>query len=160
DEGGQPSGHDNFNYIVSTWQHRVNEYIHTKFEAYYMWQFDAVMGGTPSLGPLEPFGGGGGLGAPIPGTSRAYGVLNYTMFELSKKDFITVRNEWWKDEEGERTGFPSVYTSNAIGLSHNFNQYFQVRPEIGFYRSWTVPAFDLGTRKNMLMGGVDVTLRF
>jgi Putative beta-barrel porin-2, OmpL-like. bbp2 len=159
-QDGQPSGHDNFNYLVSTWQHRFNEIVHTKTEAYFMWQFDGVLGGTPSLGPAKPFGGGGGLGAPIPGVSLTYGVLNYTMVELSPKDFITFRNEWWKDEDGERTGFPSVYTSNAIGLSHNFTPELQVRPEIGYYRSWTVPAFDLGTRKNMLMAGMDVTLRF
>jgi hypothetical protein len=160
EDDGQPSGHDNFNYVVSTWQHRFNELVHTKTEAYFMWQFDAVLGGTPSLGPVQPFGGGGGIGAPIPGRSLTYGAVNYTMFELTKKDFITFRNEYWRDEEGERSGFPSTYTSNAIGLTHNFTPWFQVRPEIGFYRSWTVPAFDLGTRNNMLMAGVDVTLRF
>ena len=47
---GHKSGHDNFNYVVTTWEHRFNKKIHTKTEAYYMWQFDAVVGGTPSLG--------------------------------------------------------------------------------------------------------------
>jgi hypothetical protein len=157
---GQPAGHDNFNYPVVTWQHRINERIHTKTEAYFMWQFDAVLGGTPSIGPPRSFGGGGGIGPDIPGTSLAYGVLNYTMFQFSPRDFITVRNEWWRDEEGERTGFPGNYTSHAIGLTHNFTYYFQVRPEIGYYRNWTMPAFDLGTKHGMLLAGFDVTLRF
>lgn len=160
EQDGEPAGHDNFNYIVTTWQHRFSEIVHTKTEAYYMWQFDAVLGGTPSLGPVEPFGGGGGLGAPIPGTSRTYGAVNYTMFELTKKDFLTIRNEYWRDEEGERSGFPSTYSSHSIGLTHNFTPELQVRPEIGFYRSWTVPAFDLGTKQNLLLAGVDITLRF
>jgi hypothetical protein len=159
-EQDQPAGHDNFNYIVTTWQHRFTPGIVTKTEAYYMWQFDAFLGGTPSLGPVQRFGGGGGLGDFIPGTSRDYGVVNYTMFELTKKDFITIRNEYWRDEEGERTGFPSTYTSNTIGLTHNFTPELQVRPEIGFYRSWVVPAFDNGTRKNLLLAGIDFTLRF
>ena len=77
----------------------------TKTEAYFMWQRDAVVGGTPSIGPVEPFGGGGGIGADIPGTSLTYGVLNYTMFRSRHKDFITFRNEWWKDTDGERSGF-------------------------------------------------------
>jgi hypothetical protein len=160
DEDGQPAGHDNFNYLVGTWQHRFNADVHTKTESYIMWQRDAVVGGTPSIGPVKPFGGGGGLGADIPGITWTFGVLNYTMFRLSNRDFITLRNEWWKDTQGERSGFPSTYTSNTIGLSHNFTPWFQVRPEIGYYRSWTVPAFDNGTRKNMLMAGFDVTLRF
>jgi hypothetical protein len=160
EEDGQMAGHDNFNYIVTTWQHRFSPGIVTKTEAYYMWQYDAFTGGTPSLGPVERFGSGGGLGAFIPGCSRDYGVLNYTMFELTKKDFLTFRNEYYRDEEGERTGFASTYTSNTIGITHNFTPELQIRPEVGSYRSWTVPAFDNGTRQNLLMFGVDVTLRF
>ncbi|MFI5458571.1 MAG: outer membrane beta-barrel protein [Isosphaerales bacterium] len=157
---GHRSGHDNFNYIVTTWEHRFNKKVHTKTEAYYMWQNDAVVGGTPSLGPPLSFGGGGGLGKFIPGTSRTYGVLNYTMFGLSKRDYITVRNEWWRDEEGERSGFPSSYTSNTIGLSHQFCDNIMIRPEIGYYHSWDVPAFNLGKSKDLLMYGFDFTIRF
>jgi hypothetical protein len=157
---GQPAGHDNFNYPVVTWQHRFNEAIHTKTEAYFMWQFDAVLGGTPSIGAPRSFGGGGGIGPDIPGTSLTYGAVNYTMFHLSPRDFITVRNECWKDQEGERSGFPGTYSSHAIGLTHNFTYYLQVRPEIGYYRNWTNPAFDLGTKHGMLLAGFDVTLRF
>ena len=82
------------------------------------------------------------------------------MLQLTKKDFLTFRNEWWKDTDGERSGFPATYTSNAIGLSHNFTPNVQIRPEIGYYRSWTVPAFDLGTRKNMFQLAADFTVRF
>ena len=47
-----PAGHDNFNYIVTTWQHTFTPEIHMKTEGYYMWQVDAELGGTPSLGPV------------------------------------------------------------------------------------------------------------
>jgi hypothetical protein len=157
---GQPAGHDNFNYVVSTWEHRFDPELITKTEAYIMWQRDAVVGGTPSIGPVEPFGGGGGIGADIPGTTFTFGVLNFTLIQLSDRDYITVRNEWWKDTDGERSGFPSTYTSNAIGICHNFSPEIQIRPEIGYYRSWTVPAFDNGTRKNEFMAAFDFTVRF
>jgi putative OmpL-like beta-barrel porin-2 len=157
---GQPFGHDNFNYIVSTWEHRFNPLIHTKTEAYYMWQTNAVLGGTPSLGPLEPFGSGGGIGTDIPGISRDYGAVNFTMFATSPKSFITVRNEIWRDEEGERTGFPGTYTSNAVGFTYNFTRALQIRPEVGYYRNWNMPAFDLGTKHGEFMAGLDMTLRF
>jgi Putative beta-barrel porin-2, OmpL-like. bbp2 len=157
---GQPLGHDNFNYWVQTWEHRFSKLFVTKTESYFMWQRDAVVGGTPSAGPTAPFGGGGGIGANIPGLTLTYGVLNYTLYQVSHKDFLTFRNEWWKDSDGERSGFASTYTSNAIGITHNFTDYFQMRPEIGYYRSWTVPAFDNGTRKNQFMLATDVTLRF
>jgi Putative beta-barrel porin-2, OmpL-like. bbp2 len=157
---GRKAGHDNFNYIVTTWEHRFSQKVHTKTEAYYMWQFNAVVGGTPSLGAPDGFGGGGGLGKFLPGNSPAYGVLNYTMFQLSKRDYLTIRNEWWDDQRGERTGFATNYTSDTIGISHQFNDLVMIRPEIGFYRSWNVPAFDLGTKKNLLMYGFDFTVRF
>jgi hypothetical protein len=160
DEHGQPSGHDNFNYYVQTWEHRFNRQLVTKTESYFMWQRDAVVGGTVSNGPVRPWGGGGGIGADIPGLTFTFGVLNYTEIQISRRDFITVRNEWWKDTDGERSGFGSTYTSNAVGLSHNFTSYLQVRPEIDYFRSWTVPAFDNGHRKNQVMAAFDVTLRF
>ena len=157
---GQAAGHDNFNYIVSTWTHRFSEKVHTNTEAYFMWQFDAVVGGTPSLGPTRSFGGGGGIGAPIPGTSLDYGILNYTMFQTSKRDYITIRNEWWNDPQGERSGFATSYSSHTIGFSHQFNDYFMVRPEIAYYHSYNAAAFDLGTKTNQLVLGCDATWRF
>ena len=159
---GQPLGHDNFNYVVATWEHRFDPkgYYTTKTEGYFMWQRNAELGGTPSAGPPKPFGGGGGDGELLPGVSYTYGLLNYTELVLSKKDYITVRNEWWRDERGMRSGFPGTYTSHTIGISHNFNEVFQVRPEIGYYRNWTEPAFDLGTKKGIWIYGFDTTLRF
>jgi hypothetical protein len=157
---GQPLGHDNFNYLVTTWQHRFSRIFFTKTEAYYMWQRDAEVGGTPSAGPVKSFGGGGGDGVLLPGLSQAYGVLNYTMYGLTKQDYVTMRNEWYRDERGMRTGFAGTYTSHTIGISHNFNELFQVRPEIGYYRNWTEPAFDLGTKRGIWLYGFDMTLRF
>jgi hypothetical protein len=157
---GQPLGHDNFNYVVGTWEHRFSKDVHTKTEAYFMWEKDAEVGGTPSAGPVKSFGGGGGDGTLIPGWSKAYGVLNYTMFAFTKNDYITVRNEWWRDETGFRSGFAGNYTSHTIGLSHNFNALFQIRPEIGYYRNWTQPAFDGGSSRGLWLYGFDMTLRF
>jgi len=153
-------GHDNFNYLVGTWQHKFNEWAHTKTEAYFMWQRDAALGGTPSIGPVKSFGGGGGLGPKLKGMSLTYGAVNYTMFMLSDDDFITFRNEIWNDPRGARSGFPGLYTSNAFGWTHNFSPILQIRPEIGYYYNWKNPAFDLGKKKNMVLCGVDVTLRF
>jgi hypothetical protein len=91
-------GHDNFNCPVVTWWHRFGKEIHTKTDAYLMWRRDAELGGTTSADPARSFGGGRGDGVLLPGLSLAYGVLDFTLFQVSKKDFITVRNEWWRDE--------------------------------------------------------------
>jgi hypothetical protein len=157
---GQELGHDNFNYFVATYEHRFSQEIHTKTEAYYMWQRDAEVGGTPSAGPVEPYGGGGGNGVLLPGLSSTYGVLNYTMFGLTPRDYLTFRNEFFRDERGMRTGFAGTYTSHSIGLSHQFNDVLMLRPEVGYYRNWNEGAFDGGTQKGLLMTGFDLTMRF
>lgn len=157
---GQPLGHDNFNYLVGTWQHKFNDNTHTKTESYYMWQRDAAVGGTPNAGPVKSFGGGGGMGAYIPGVTSTYGLLNYTVHKFSDQGFITVRNEIWVDVAGERSGFPGTYTSHAMGMTYNFNSIVQIRPEIGYYRNWNHPAFDRGKKQDMLLAGADITIRF
>lgn len=156
----QHAGHDNFNYLVGTWQHKFNDKCHTKTESYFMWQRDAVVGGTPSIGPVHSFGGGGGLGANIPGTTLTFGVVNYTMYAFSKDDFITVRNEYWRDVDGERSGFPGTYSSHAIGWTHDLTSILQIRPEVGYYRNWVNKAFDNGRLHGTFIYGVDMTLRY
>lgn len=160
EEDGQPAGHDNFNYVVGTWQHKFTRAIHTKTEGYYMWQEDAVVGGTPSIGPARSFGGGGGTGAILPGISLAYGIVNYTVYQTSRKDFFTLRNEWWRDERGMRSGFPGSYSSHTLGWTHHFNDILMIRPEIGYYRNYDRAAFDLGTERDMVMVGLDTILRY
>jgi Putative beta-barrel porin-2, OmpL-like. bbp2 len=159
-EDGQPAGHDNFNYLVGTYQHRFTPRIYTATESYFMWQRDAVVGGTPSIGPVRSFGGGGGIGKDLPGVSYTYGVLNYTMYGISKRDYFTLRNEVWRDERGERSGFASTYSSHTIGWSHQFSDSIIIRPEIGYYHSYNAKAFDLGRRNYDWIGGIDTILRF
>jgi hypothetical protein len=157
---GVPAGHDNFNYFVATWEHRFSETFFTKTEAYIMWERNAELGGTPILGPVESYGGGGGDNPTIPGMSLAWGVLNYTMFAINKQDYVTVRNEVWRDDTGFRAGTAGTYTSNTLGISHNFNAVLQFRPEIGYYRNWDAAAFDNGTKHGIMLYGFDCTLRF
>jgi hypothetical protein len=156
---GVPAGHHNYNIIQTTWQHKFSDRIHTKTEAYLMWENNAAVGGTPSIGPVA-FGTGGGLGPTIPGTSLTAAVLNYTMLKLTDNHFMTIRNEWTHDQNGTRYGFAGNYTSHTLGFTFNLSPLMQLRPEIGYYRNWDRPAFDNGLRQDMLLYGFDMTVRF
>jgi hypothetical protein len=160
EQDGRPAGADNFNYLVGTWQHRFDRDVHSKLESYVLWQEDTVVGGRPSLGPVRSFGGGGGLGADIPGTTFSYGLLNYTMVRLAENAFWSVRNEWWRDEDGARAGTAGNYTSHGVGLSWEPTPRLMLRPEVVYYRNWDRPAFDLGTDRGLLVIGFDLTWRF
>jgi hypothetical protein len=159
DQDGVPAGHHNYNIVQTTWQHKFTDKLFTKTEGYILWEKDAAVGGTPSIGPFA-FNSGGGLGPTIPGTSLTYGILNYTALQLSKKDFVVARNEWMVDQNGTRYGFAGNYSSHSIGWTHFFSPSLQIRPEFGYYRNYNNPAFDNGLKKDMYMFGFDMTFRF
>ena len=89
-----------------------------------MWQRDAVVGETPIIDPNRPYAAAESIGAAIHGNTLAYGAVNYTLYELSKKSFVTLRNEVWRDQQGERSGFRRTYTSHAIGMTYNYHLTF------------------------------------
>jgi hypothetical protein len=117
-------------------------------------------GRNPQPGRARSFGGGGGIGADIPGASLTYGLVNYTAYAVSKRDYFTLRNEWWRDEKGARSGFATNYSSHTVGWSHQLSDSIAIRPEVGYYRSCDAKAFDLGRQHHLWMGGLDVIVRF
>ncbi len=54
----------------------------------------------------------------------------------------------------------AVVQATAQSAAHTYNSTLRFRPEIGYYRNWTNPAFDLGTKNGMWMAGFDFTVRF
>ncbi len=152
--------HDDLQQLVGTWGHRFSEKVHTMTEAYYLWQFDALQGGTVSDGPVRNFGGGGGPGARLNGRSDAFGAVNFLAVQLSKDDCLTIRNDFLDDWQGQRTGVRNRYSTHAVGLSHNFSDAVTIRPEISFEHAYENKAFDLGTERNQLVFAVDLIVRF
>ncbi len=78
------------------------------------------------------------------------------MFGVSKRDYFTVRNEWWRDEDGERSASALLYnyTSHTIGWGHQLSDVIMIRPEIGYADA---KAFDLGRKNYLWAGRVDGT---
>jgi hypothetical protein len=78
-------------------------------------------------------------------------VLNYLEKQLSKSDYISFRNEYFDDMRGQRTGFRTPYTESFLGWGHWIGTTMLFRPEIRYERSYNVPAYDNGTKKNQLI---------
>jgi len=159
-EGKWKDNHDNLQHIGGTWTHKFSDEIHMSTEAYYMWQRDAYLGGSVSWGPVRRFGGGGGPGFFQPGLSDSWGIVNNFEIKLSDKDYLTIRTDMLRDDEGQRTGYRNTYTSHGIGWSHNVNDYTTIRPEIRYERGYNLPAYDNGTKDWQLMAAVDLIVRF
>ena len=131
-------------------------------EAYYMWQFNAALGGTAIFGPVK-YGQGGGEGPIIPGRSESVGIVNYLQFLLGPKDYITVRNDALNDVQGQRTGFATWYTSHTLGWSHHFTDFIVIRPELRYDHAWNntgATPYDGGTRVYQFTAAMDLCVSF
>lgn len=159
-DGKYRNGHDNLQHVVATWSHRFSDDVHMSTEAYYMWQFDALKGGNVNNEPIRDFGGGGGPGPLTPGLSDSIGAVNYFQIKLSDTDYISIRNDFLADFEGQRTGYENYYSSHTIGWSHAFSPWATIRSEIKYERGYNTDAYDLGTKRDQFKFGVDLIVRF
>jgi hypothetical protein len=157
------AGHDNLQQFNVTWTHRFNETgtFLTTTEAYYIYQSRTLLGGTVNNGPPHAWFEGVGAGAPIAGNAPAIGVVNYTEWKFSKKDFLSLRPlDILVDKKGERTGFPTTYESWTVGVTHRFNELISARPEVRYEYAFSARPWDNGTRRGQLMFAIDTILRF
>src|SRR5262249_17660166 len=60
-----------------------------------------------------------GVQANVPdiGTATWFGILNYLTWTFSPRLTGTVRLEFFDDAQGQRTGFPGLYTALTAGLT-------------------------------------------
>jgi hypothetical protein len=160
--GDYTRGHDDLQMLVMTWGIKFNETLHMMTEAYYMWQYHALVGGDVNYGPAQPFFEGVGPGAPIKGTEYAQGFVNYFQILTSKKDYISIRTDFLNDPQGGRTGYATLYSSHTIGFVHYFNDYIRIRPEIRYETAYAddVTPYDNGTKKNQWTLAGDLIVRF
>lgn len=156
---------DNSNQFNVTWSHRFNQKgtILTMTEAYYLYQRDALVGGSVISGPPHPFFTNVGAGAFLPGLSHTGGIVNYTAFKVSNKDFITLRLlDFIFDGRGQRSGFDTTLGSWTAGWTHRFSDQISIRPEFRHERSFAkgVTPYDNGTRKSQTVFAMDAIFRF
>jgi len=170
--GGVPTamvwGHDNLQQSNLTWTHVFNPAFQNQLEFYYLYQYDAYVGGTVNNynvatgGPLY-LGAGGGIGSYLPGLSTAQGFVDYLEYKLPRStDVISFRTDYLNDPRGERSGFATAYGSLTLGLEHKFNSGIMIRPEIRTekaFRAGVLP-YDNGTRGYQSTFGIDAIYNF
>ncbi len=160
-------GHDNLQQQNLTWTHVFNPGFVNYFEAYYLYQNNAYVGGTinnynvATGGPLY-LGAGGGPGAFLPGLSTATGLVDYLEFKFSKRDFVSFRTDYINDPRGERSGFATAYGSLTLGVTHRFSPVLMIRPEIRTEKAFAagVTPYDNGTKSYQSTFGMDAILNF
>jgi|tagenome__1003787_1003787.scaffolds.fasta_scaffold20963899_3 opacity protein-like surface antigen len=153
--------YDNIQMFVTTWSHKFSSNWNMQTEAYYTYQRDvpSVFGPLPiepnTTGAFCPFG-------QISCFAPAWAIVNYQNFKVTKSDYFILRNEYFSDDRGQRTGTQTRYTTHSVGWGHWFNAWGEntglLRPELRYEHSYNAPAYDRGTRRDQLIVASDVTL--
>ena len=136
-------GDYNYNNVqqdVVTWGHRFSQAVSILTEAYRM--YGRNVPGFP------------------PGHVPEYGVVNYLNIKLSDQTFLSIRNEYYNDADGQRTGFATHYSSHSLGFTHWVTPDLQIRPEFRFDHSYDLPAYNGGRKNNQLLAAVDVIAHY
>lgn len=157
--GRYQHGHDDLQQAVFTYAHRFDDRWHTQIEGYYMWQYNALAGSDVIFGPSQSFAPSGPL-PHIKGIADEWGVVQYIEYEIDKATYASLRYDVLDDMKGQRTGYRTTYTEITLGIAHNFTPWLTFRPEVRWDRSWQVPAYDNGVRKNQYTVAGDVIIWF
>jgi hypothetical protein len=180
-------GFNNIQQYVGTLTYKFNDKIWMSHETWYMYQehCPGQTGGpgssfghpVPVTAPDEPASQLGGMGYtdaqyPVhPGYADEWATLNYTMFRLGPATFLTVRNEAFDDNDGNRTGYASLYSEHSVGITWWPSKLITIRPELRFDHAYgthgtsndpvdEAKPFDNGTRRNQFTAQFDVIYHF
>ena len=150
---------NNVQHFDATWYHKFNGSIHISTEAWYMYERD-----VPNVsGPIVPEPGANPAFCR-PGQLRCFApewsAVNYLEKELSKRDYLSIRNEVLDDIKAQRTGFKTWYSEHEFMYGHWIGSTVLFRPGIRFERAYDAPAYDSGARKNQFSFTMDVIFKF
>ncbi len=135
-------GYNNLQWYGMTWYHKFNERFHVSFETYVLGQrnvlniTDPAMiianGGYPFAPGIVQFNAPNFARCSDPNvvtcTARAIAALAYWNYKLTPLDNLTLRTEYYHDEQGQRTGTATRYASAGLGWQHWFS------PQVEFVR--------------------------
>jgi len=163
-------GYNNLQWIGFTYYHIIDQYWHFSFETYNEHSTGApnannpivqaanAAGGLPFAtgGPttVTPFNGPnlaqcggatppqGGNTAELTCTAWSQSFLLYVNYSPNALNNFSLRTEFYMDPQGWRTGVATNYAEIGLGWQHWLSPQIELRPEIAYYRSLTVPAFN------------------
>ena len=139
------------------WTHRFSEKFFVQTETYYAYQFNARIGGTCIFGPSEPYAIAG-CGAIIPGYSSSIALVNYVEYQTSERQYWSLRNDYFNDFQGQRSGFATSYFGWTLGSTFLFTPQIKIRPEFRYNMSTSLQPFDNGRKGQIFLGLIDLLI--
>jgi hypothetical protein len=155
--------YNNIQSYFETYYLKFNAKWHTDTEVWYMYERDVPNIAGNVADPLPTETGANGAFCE-PGQRSCYApevaITNYLEYEVNKKNYISVRNEFVNDIRGQRTGYKTKYSEHMIGYGHWIGSTILFRPEIRLEHSYDLKAYDRGTKTTQFTVAGDITYHF
>lgn len=119
----EPAGHNNFNAIDVVYTHVFNPVFTYVNESMFAWQTNV---------PANVSGGIVRSDSNSPSTAHWASSCHYFRFTLTERLGSILRVETFDDFNGQRTGFPGLYTAVTGGLQFHLGKDILIRPELRY----------------------------
>ncbi|MBV8755517.1 MAG: outer membrane beta-barrel protein [Hyphomicrobiales bacterium] len=150
-------GYNNLQTYALTWYHKFDDRWHFAWETFTSSQRNVLNAADPGgiiANGGYPFTPANGVVFNAPNfaqcsdpatlacTARVFASVFFLNYKASPLDNLTLRLEYYDDQEGQRTGVKTRYSEIGVGWQHWFSPQVEIRPEIAYYRSWDAAAFN------------------
>jgi hypothetical protein len=162
--------YNNLQAYYLTYYHKISTNWHTDFEAWYQWERN-----VPDVNPAAPANvlaaaaptletnangawcnlTAGGI-YPVTCYAPDWAILNYIEYQIGPHNYISIRNEFFDDLKGQRTGVKNRYTEQMFNWGHWVGTTILFRPEIRYEHAFDNPVYQVGTKKTQFSVAGDI----
>lgn len=165
-------GYNNLQAYYLTWYHVIDKNWHSSTESWYQWMkqvpnvaYNPPPGSNlPPVDPIQPETNDNGAYCNNPTSFTCYApewaIVNYLERQIGPHNYISIRNEYFDDIVGQRTGTKTRYTEHLFGWGHWVGTTILFRPEVRFEHSYDRPAYQNGTKQTQLTAAGDIIFFF
>lgn len=147
--------YNNLAAYYATWYHNFdNTKWHMAWETWYQYESHTPNVLNPAAASLLiTNANGASCSSPSDLTCFApdWATVHYLNRQFGKANFLSIRNEYFDDIAGQRTGFRTKYTEHTVSWNHWIGSTVLIRPELRFEHAYNAPAYDSGLKKSQLM---------
>ena len=157
--------YNNLAAYYATWYHKFSKTStwHASTESWYQYERKVPNVNNPVGATLVENGANGAScrqDYEVQCYAPSFAVVSYFEKQLGKHNYLSIRNEFFDDYKGQRTGYKTRYTEHMFGWGQWIGSTILFRPEIRYERAYDLAAYNNGTKKNQVTASADMTLFF
>jgi hypothetical protein len=157
--------YNNLTAFYMTWYHKFgkNSTWHTDTESWYQYEKHTPNINNPigtSLVETNTSGAYCNNDYEVNCFAPEWAIVNYLEKQLGPHNYLSIRNEFFDDIKGQRTGFKTRYSEHLLGWGHWIGTTILIRPELRWEHAYDMRAYDNGTKQSQFMVASDVIFFF